>query len=156
MHGEKSVGWCIRYTGTRSCDTGYSPCKLRQVAGLCGGGTDADCGWAFRIARHRIYWAMPALRAVGFTVDLRIPTRGFNDVYLMKRKFPCREPLAKQDEAALTATFRARDEALRWKLCDCLANRAATRTRESDIDTWAQHALWRRGLAEIIGRCSFK
>jgi hypothetical protein len=39
-------------------------------------------------ARHRIYCAVPASRAVGFKVDLRVPPRGFNDVYLMKRKTP--------------------------------------------------------------------
>jgi len=87
MQGENNVGWCIRYTGTSESDTGYSPSYVeagwwfvrRSAGGLLSAKT-----------RHRATQLI-ALRlihsgSVGFTIKVRVPPRGLNDVNLMERK----------------------------------------------------------------------
>jgi hypothetical protein len=63
-----------------------SPCKLRRVAGLRGRRIDISCQRTFGNRDAQESLGMAASRAIGFTIEPRIPPRGFNDVNLMKRQ----------------------------------------------------------------------
>ena len=89
MQGENNVGWCIRYTGTSESDTGYSPSYGENRLMVCAALPLEPC--YPRKTRHHATQELIALRlirsgTVGFTIKLRVPPRGLNDVNLMERK----------------------------------------------------------------------